>query len=294
MTLEEIIEIPDATPLQEAKAVLVTVTNPEHPFGGVVIRMPAEVPVLVTLNQGGGGATGPHPITSVFGRLGDIQALLGDYDQFYAPLAAAVPTGGAAGQALVKLGNDDYNLGWGDLLGDIPLEDFARLSLPNVFQQVNTFHGFRLAPRIITEAYSILPTDSEILVDCSVNDEDIALLLPLSNGNGQVLHVKKIDDTDHVVSVNRQGADLIDGAISTNLGEKGADTLMSAAAPGYWSNWGPDLFDVLALPVYLDKFRLLEDGETFLFNPDMNTFHAVRVRGADNDSLYLEIDAGVA
>jgi len=49
-------------------AVMVLVTNPESPFGGVVIQMPAEVPVVVDFValqetfpiDGGGGAMGPQ------------------------------------------------------------------------------------------------------------------------------------------------------------------------------------------------------------------------------------------
>jgi hypothetical protein len=49
-------------------AVMVLVTNPESPFGGVVIQMPAEIPVVVDFVTGvpqqfpvdGGGAMGPQ------------------------------------------------------------------------------------------------------------------------------------------------------------------------------------------------------------------------------------------
>lgn len=181
-------------------------------------------------------------------------------------------------------------------MGGVDLSDFARLSLPNVFQQVNTFNGLRLVPKTVIEDYPLQTTDIEVLVDCSVNDIDISLQLPPSTGSGQTYHIKKpqYDTTDHIVSVNVQGFDLIDGAISVNLGEPGADTLLTDSAPGYWSIFGPDFSDMLILPLLLDKSRLMEDGEFLLYNPDMATYHAIRIRGADDDSLYMEIDAGIS
>jgi len=60
-------ELAASSGLSANEAVLVIVTNPESPFGGVVIQMPAEVPVVVdfvsvqqTFPIEGGGGTGPQ------------------------------------------------------------------------------------------------------------------------------------------------------------------------------------------------------------------------------------------
>ena len=52
------------------------------------------------------------PVTSVFGRTGAITAQSSDYATFYAPLAAALPTGGTTGQVLTKTGATDYAATW--------------------------------------------------------------------------------------------------------------------------------------------------------------------------------------
>lgn|SRR5262245_5829612 len=60
-------ELAASSGLSANEAVLVVVTNPESPFGGVVIQMPAEIPVVVdfvsvqqTFPIEGGGGTGPQ------------------------------------------------------------------------------------------------------------------------------------------------------------------------------------------------------------------------------------------
>ena len=118
---------------------------------------------------------------------------------------------------------------------------------PNVFTAINTFAGIRIAPpKFIIDDYALQATDFEVLVDCSVKDADIAVQLPLSVGNGQMYHIKKIDDTNHVVSINRQGSDLIDGSASLNLAAARADAWLIAGAPDYWDNTGPS--NILMVP----------------------------------------------
>jgi hypothetical protein len=103
MTLEEAVES-SAFSVTTAEAVSVEVTNPEHPFGGVILRMPSEAPVIVTLQSpagagGGGGAAPTPPVTgavdSVFGRKGDVVAVDGDYtlDKIDPPVAAWILPG---------------------------------------------------------------------------------------------------------------------------------------------------------------------------------------------------------
>jgi hypothetical protein len=70
--------------------------------------------VIFTFSYGTGSVP---PVTSVFTRTGAVIAQVGDYSTFYAPLAAALPTGGTAGQALTKIDATNYNTQWTTLGG---------------------------------------------------------------------------------------------------------------------------------------------------------------------------------
>jgi hypothetical protein len=52
------------------------------------------------------------PVSSVFGRIGAVIAAVGDYSAYYAALAAALPTGGTAGQHLTKNSATNYDASW--------------------------------------------------------------------------------------------------------------------------------------------------------------------------------------
>lgn len=106
--------------MSDLSRIIVQVTNPETPFGGVQVLNGGN-------GDGGGGPLGPEgpdipldeegiaalsPVTSVFGRIGEILALVSDYNEFYALLEAAVPPGGTADQVLAKINNNDYALQW--------------------------------------------------------------------------------------------------------------------------------------------------------------------------------------
>ena len=88
-------------PLLDLSAIRVEVTNPETPFGGVQVFDAGDTTVLIDLEGGNGAGSGDggllpdvpvlpvtFPVTSVFGRLGDITALATDYAAFYQPLGA--------------------------------------------------------------------------------------------------------------------------------------------------------------------------------------------------------------
>src|SRR4030095_15357318 len=77
----------------------------------------------------------------------------------------------------------------------------APASLTDEFFAVTTFNGVRFTPKTITDDYTVQSTDSFILVDCSILDKDINVLLPVSVASGQWLHIKKIDSTVHLVRV---------------------------------------------------------------------------------------------
>jgi hypothetical protein len=86
-------DIADAIGLGQVTGVIVEVVFPETDFGGVLVEMPAEIPVQVVLGTGTGGSSGEGPtppvsaVDSVFGRFGDVVALPGDYslDQIAPP-----------------------------------------------------------------------------------------------------------------------------------------------------------------------------------------------------------------
>jgi|SRR4030095_15172563 hypothetical protein len=86
-SLDEIASPAPAVALTGNDAILVEVQNPEASFGGVVIEMPSEIPVVVDFVTRGvaeGGAEGPSApaagaVTSVFTRQGDVVAVTGDY-----------------------------------------------------------------------------------------------------------------------------------------------------------------------------------------------------------------------
>jgi hypothetical protein len=94
-TLDEIASPAPAVSLTGNDAVLVEVQNPESSFGGVVIEMPSEIPVVVDFVTGSGaGAGGPslpatNLVTSVFARQGAVVAVTGDYtlNQIAPPLS---------------------------------------------------------------------------------------------------------------------------------------------------------------------------------------------------------------
>jgi hypothetical protein len=163
----------------------------------------------------------------------------------------------------------------------------------NTFTQPTSLAGLRLSPPklITTTGYLIQPTDGEILVDTSVNNIDIALILPLSEGSGHLLHIKKIS-AGHLVSINTQGDDLIDGVEGLNLTGLGSDALLIAGAPNYWDNTGPSFDDAMFLPFFSTKLRILADGTLQIFNPDQSKYHTLTVRGAAG-AEYLTIAAGV-
>jgi hypothetical protein len=165
----------------------------------------------------------------------------------------------------------------------------AYTDAPNVFTEVNFFSGLRVKPRTVTTSVSLFVTDFEILADATSGS--LSLMLPFSLGNGQMYHIKKIDDTLNVVTITPQTGDLIDGAISVSLTTPRADAWLIAAAPTYWDNTGPSLEGVLALPVYLSKLRIEEDGSLKIWNPDQSKFHLLTVRGTAG-AEYLTIGAG--
>ena len=164
----------------------------------------------------------------------------------------------------------------------------------NSFTQITNLSGVRLgiSRTITTTNYTIQPTDFELLVDTSVNDADIEIFLPESDGNCRFLHFKKIDAAPHNVAIIAQDGENIDGADALNLGTQGADALLIAGAFQYWDIIGPTFANAMFLPFYGDKSRIMADGEFYLYNPDQGKFHTLGIRGTAG-AEYPVIGAGV-
>lgn len=152
--------------------------------------------------------------------------------------------------------------------GGVLPSDLARLSVQNIFSNINTFTGVQFATRTITADDVLTPIDYELLVDATAGP--VTVTLPTSAANGQTFHIKKIDDTANIVTIAAQGGDLIDGSVSVNLAEQWADAFLIDAAVGYWDNIGGAPLD---LPPTTDIARLSLPN-VFL---DVNTFPGLRV-----------------
>jgi len=87
----------------------VDVFFPEQPFGGVLIQYPTGLEMISF-------ATG-SPVTSVFGRIGNVVAECSDYAACYAPIGAGLPPGGTTGQVLTKESNADQDANWENVPG---------------------------------------------------------------------------------------------------------------------------------------------------------------------------------
>jgi hypothetical protein len=119
----------------------------------------------------------------------------------------------------------------------VDLTDYARLSIPNEFLARNLLHGLGLSPRLITtNGQTLSDEDSEVLVDATVSDLNI--FLPASSGEGQWYHIKKVDVTNHIVSVIAAGTDTIDGSSSINFEKQWAECTLIDGQTGYWDNVG--------------------------------------------------------
>jgi hypothetical protein len=119
----------------------------------------------------------------------------------------------------------------------VDLTDYARLSIANEFLDRNLLHGLGLAPRLITTNNQTLSLqDSEVLIDATPGDFNV--FLPPSIGEGQWYHIKKVDVTNHIVSVVAAGTDTIDGSSSVNFEKQWAECTLIDGQIGYWDNVG--------------------------------------------------------
>ncbi len=88
-------------------------------------------------------------------------------------------------------------------IGSIIPSDIARLSQHNQFTNVNTFTGIQVGTKTIksslVSAYEITEFDYEILAVCDAGP--LIFYLPFATGNGQVIRIKKKDDTADIATV---------------------------------------------------------------------------------------------
>src|SRR5579862_1124233 len=84
---------------------------------------------------------------------------------------------------------------------------------PNATLQVNG--GVSLGTKIETSNYTMASSDFAVLANAS--SKAIKITLPLASNTGQLVHVKKIDSSNNVVTVGRQGSDTIEGSTSKPL-----------------------------------------------------------------------------
>lgn len=151
---------------------------------------------------------------------------------------------------------------WAQLSTAIDLTDIPKLSLPNVFTQVNTISGIRHKTRTVTSNTALLANDYEVEVDASGGA--VIITLPASSANGQVFRIKKIDGSLNPVTVTPQLGDLIDGDSSVVIDVQYAGLTIIDAATGAWDN-------TFSLPT---DVALKSQANIF---SDINTFTAIRL-----------------
>ncbi len=99
-----------------------------------------------------------------------------------------------------------------------------------------TIGYFRGNTKAVGSEYTVIATDFQVMGDATSGD--FSMLLPPATGSGHLLHFVKIDDTENVVTVAADGADLIQDASSIALIEKWSDCWLIDSATGFWDNPG--------------------------------------------------------
>lgn len=133
---------------------------------------------------------------------------------------------------------------WDNFSGFIPV-DIPRISLPNVFADVNTIPGIRHSTKRVNTNYTVTATDYEILADASAGP--ITITLPHAIATGQVFRVKKVDDSANLVTISCYTGDLIDAVPYYFLRVHFDSITLIDAAVGYWDNARPIYADLAGL-----------------------------------------------
>lgn len=271
-------------PTPDPAPVKVEIFFPETEFGGVQIFGATDTPIQVEFNTG-------SPVLSVFGRVGNVTAQCSDYDQCYASLERGLPGGGLTGQHLAKRTDlpfdtiwvpadvltapSTFNLFSGDNLGGIidsgiPVTDVARISLPNVFQQVNTIPGLRLSTRHINTDSPMSVVNFASIVDASASPRTVPL--PQALGTSQIFYAQKRDNSVNTVTVQPEPGDKINGQDSWILSNQWDDVALIDSAVGEWTKFGAGTGEIPPV-IDLTDFARLSMPNVFL---NFNTFPGVR------------------
>jgi hypothetical protein len=101
---------------------------------------------------------------------------------------------------------------------------------PNATLQVNG--GLSVGTKIVNSAYSMLDSDFVVLVNASTNPTNVTL--PAASNTGQVVLIKKIDNSTNTVEVQAQGSDEIEGVSSLALSSRYNSISLVAGGNGSW------------------------------------------------------------
>jgi hypothetical protein len=101
---------------------------------------------------------------------------------------------------------------------------------PQTTLQVNGGVSFRVA--IKTSSYTMTTSDYGILANAST--AALTITLPPASKAGMVVHIKKIDNSSHAVTVSRAGTDTIEGAITKTLTAQYQSLTLLAGGNGVW------------------------------------------------------------
>jgi len=103
-------------------------------------------------------------------------------------------------------------------------------SAPNSTLQING--GLSVAAAAKSANYSMGSSDFAIFANAS--SAAVRITLPQASNTGQVVHIKKIDSSTHVVTVARQGTDTIEGSTSKSLSTRYSSLTLIAGGNGLW------------------------------------------------------------
>ena len=101
---------------------------------------------------------------------------------------------------------------------------------PNATLQVNG--GLSVGTRTVNSTYSMLHSDFVVLADATMNP--LQITLPPAGNTGQVVFIKKIDQSKNSVVVQAKGSDEIEGVDSETLASTYSSISLVAGGNGSW------------------------------------------------------------
>lgn len=94
-------------------------------------------------------------------------------------------------------------------------------------------NGIKIAVRTEVGAYTAVATDYLIRADAT--SAGFTITLPAATGTGQMYHIKKIDSTANVVTIDGAGAETIDGATTKTISVQYSSFTIADVAAGVWN-----------------------------------------------------------